>query len=73
MIYNVVGACLLLCFALFYFFVFLGLNSQHMEVPRLGVQLDLQLPAYTTATATRIQAASVTYITAHDNSGSLTH
>ena len=26
---------------------------QHMEVPTLGVQLDLQLPGYTTATATR--------------------
>ena len=25
-----------------------------MEVPRLGVELELQLPAYTTATATRI-------------------
>ena len=25
---------------------------QHMEVPRLGVTLELQLPAYTTATAT---------------------
>ena len=24
-----------------------------MEVPRLGVELELQLPAYTTATATR--------------------
>ena len=24
----------------------------HMEVPRLGVQSELQLPAYTTATAT---------------------
>ena len=24
----------------------------HMEVPRLGVKLELQLPAYTTATAT---------------------
>ena len=34
-------------------FVFsLGLHSQHMEVPRLGVESELQLPAYTTATAT---------------------
>ena len=37
----------------FYFFVFLGPNLWHMEVPRLGVELDLQLPAYATATATR--------------------
>ena len=32
-------------------FCFLGLYSQHMEVPRLGVELELQLPAYATATA----------------------
>ena len=32
--------------------VFLGLHLQHMEVLRLGVQSGLQLPAYTTATAT---------------------
>ena len=33
-------------------FCFLGLHPQHMKVPRLGVQLELQLPTYTTATAT---------------------
>ena len=33
-------------------FVFLGPHPQHMEVPRLGVQPELQLPAYTTVTAT---------------------
>ena len=36
-----------------FFLLFLGLHSQHMEVPRLGVKLELQLPAYTTATATQ--------------------
>ena len=36
----------------FLVFGFLGLHPQHMEVPRLGVKLDLQLLAYTTATAT---------------------
>ena len=36
----------------FLLFVFLGLHPQHMEVPRLGVQSELQLSAYTTATAT---------------------
>ena len=36
----------------FFFFYFLGLYQQHMEVPRLGVESELQLPAYTTATAT---------------------
>jgi len=37
---------------------FLGPHPQHIEVPRLGVKLELQLPAYTTA---------------HGNAGSLTH
>ena len=31
--------------------VFLGLPPRHMEVPRLGVESELQLLAYTTATA----------------------
>ena len=35
------------------FWVFLGLHPQHMKVPRLGVESELQLPAYTTATATQ--------------------
>ena len=34
-------------------FVFLGPHPWHVEVPRLGVELKLQLPAYTTATATQ--------------------
>lgn len=40
-----------LSLSLFFFSVFLGLLRRHMEVPRLGVKLDLQLPAYITATA----------------------
>ena len=43
-------------FFLFFFVVvvvFLWLPLWHMEVPRLGIKLELQLPAYTTATATR--------------------
>ena len=32
---------------------FLGPHPRHIEVPRLGVQSELQLPVYTTATATR--------------------
>ena len=36
---------------LFYFICFLGLHPWHMELPRLGVQLELQLPACTTAIA----------------------
>ena len=39
-------------------FVFLGPHLRHMEIPGLGVQLELQLPAYTTA---------------HSNARSLTH
>ena len=33
------------------FLVFLGLHPQHMEVPRLGVESELYLQAYTIATA----------------------
>ena len=36
----------------FFFFFFLGPLMWHMEVPRLGVKSELQLPAYTIATAT---------------------
>ena len=36
---------LFVCLVLF----FLGPHPQHMEVPRLGVKLELQLPAYATA------------------------
>ena len=36
---------------LFIYFVFLGPHLWRVEVPRLGVQLELQLPACTTATA----------------------
>ena len=32
-------------------FAYLGLHPQHMEVPRLGAELELKLLAYTTATA----------------------
>ena len=36
----------------FLFYCFLGMHLWHMEVRRLGVQAELQLPTYTTATAT---------------------
>ena len=41
------------CSILFFFclFIFLGSHLQTMEVPRLGVQTELQLPAYARATA----------------------
>ena len=54
-------------------FVLLGPHPQHMEVPRQGVESELQLPAYTTATATPDPSASATYTTAHGNAGSFTH
>ena len=61
------------CICLFVF-CFLELYLRHMEVPRLGVKLELQLPAYATATAMPIQAASATYTTTvHGFTGSLTH
>ena len=34
----------------FFLFCFLGTYLQHMEVPRTGIELELQLPVYTTAT-----------------------
>ena len=40
-------------FSFFFFFSFSELNPQHMEVPRLGVESELQLLAYTTVTATQ--------------------
>ena len=38
---------------LLFFFGFLGLHPQHMEVPRLGVKSELQLLTYTVAIATQ--------------------
>ena len=35
-----------------FFMVFLELHPWHMEIIRLGIESELQLPAYTTATAT---------------------
>ena len=42
----------------FFFLLFLGPHLRHMEVPKLGVESELQLLAYATA---------------HGNTGSLTH
>ena len=36
----------------FFFLLVLRLYLQHKEVPRLGVESELQLPVYTTATST---------------------
>ena len=56
----------------FFFFVFLGLHLQHMDVPRTGVEWELQRPAYTIATVTRDLSPVFDYTTAHGNAGSLT-
>ena len=59
--------------SVYLFICFLGLHPRHTEVPRLKVQSELQLPAYTTATAGRDPSrVSPTYPTAHDNARSLT-
>ena len=38
------------CYVRFFFFFFLGPHPRHIEVPRLGVKLELLLPAYPTIT-----------------------
>uniref|UniRef100_A0A8D0ZHL9 Uncharacterized protein n=1 Tax=Sus scrofa TaxID=9823 RepID=A0A8D0ZHL9_PIG len=43
---------ILVLFQIFFFF-FLGPHPRHMEVPRLGIESELQLPVYATTTATR--------------------
>ena len=52
--YYIVFFLSFLSFFLFFFFFccFLGPHLRHMEVPRLGVESEPQLPAYATAIAT---------------------
>ena len=54
-------------------FLLFGPHLWQMEVPRLGVQSELQLLAFAQPQQQGIWAMSVTYTTAHSNSGSLTH
>ena len=66
----------LFIFFLFYFilfFCFLGAHTQHMEVRRLEVELELYLLAYVTATEMRDPSHTCNYTTAHGNTISLTH
>ena len=61
---------------LFYFILFLsffplGLPPQHMEVPRLGVELEL--PAYATTTATWNTSRIFNLCHSSRQHGSLTH
>ena len=46
MVQNIILSC-----TFFFFFVFLGPHTQHKDIPKLGVEWELQLPANTTATA----------------------
>ena len=62
------GTPLFVC--LFICFVFLGLHPQHMEVPRLGVEMELQPMAYAIATAIRHLSNVCDYTTAHGNARS---
>ena len=50
---------------IFNFFVLLGPHPQHMDVPSLGVESELQLPASTVAQQCQIRATSATCSTAH--------
>ena len=61
-------------FLFFFSFYFLRLHPWHMEVPRLGVKPELDLPAYTTAPATWDPSHVCNlYLQAHCNVRSLTH
>ena len=66
--------CCVMKLRIFFSLSFLGLHLWHMEVPRLGVKLELQLPAYT-ATTVAPDPSSICDLhhTAHSNAGSLTH
>ena len=54
-------------------FFFLGPHLRHMEVPRLGVELGLQLPTYATATATPYLSHVCDLHHSSSNTGSFTH
>ena len=61
-------------FSFFFFLFFLELDPWQIEVPRLGVKSELQLWAYTTATATQDPTCICDlHPTAHSNARSLTY
>ena len=60
------------CFFVF-FFAFSGPHPWHMQVPRLGVESELQLQAYTTAMAMPDPSHIYDLHKAHSNTRSLTH
>jgi len=59
------------CFGLFLSFCFLEPHPRHMDVPRLGVESELQLMSQ--PQQCQIRAASMTCTTAHGNARSFTH
>ena len=61
------------CRAALFFFFFLGPQPQHMKVPSLGVESELQLSPTLQPQQHRIGGTSVTSTTAHGNARSLTH
>ena len=48
----------------FFFCFFLGLFPRHMEVLRLGVEMKVQLPAYTTAMESKLHLRPTPHLTA---------
>ena len=60
-------------FVCFFFFFFLGPHSQHMKIPKLGVELQVHLQAYATATATLDLSRIYDLPTVHSNVRSLAH
>ena len=63
----------ILLLLLFFFFSFLGLHLRHIEVPKLGVEWEQELPAYATPRASLDLSCVCDLHTAHGNAGSLTH
>ena len=57
----------------FFCLLFLGLHLRHMAVLRLGVKLELQLPAYDTAAATQDLSRVCNLHHSSRHAGSLTH
>ena len=60
-------------FFFFFFFCFLGPHLWHMEVSRLGVELELQVLAIAIATATQDPSRVCDLYHTHGNSDSLAH
>ena len=76
-IYVCVFVCVYIYMLLFYWLidwliVFLGPHSQHMEIPRLGLNWSYSCWPVPQPQQHTIQATSAIYTTAHSNAGSLT-